>query len=42
MREFGDLLSYLVNYTEAGQVVTLTVVRNGEEVEVPVTIGARP
>lgn len=42
VREFGDLLSYLVNYTEAGQVVTLTVVRNGEEVEVPVTIGARP
>ncbi len=42
VREFGDLLSYLVNNTEAGQVVTLTVVRNGEEVEIPVTIGARP
>ncbi len=42
VREFADLLSYLVNYTEPGQVVSLTVVRNGEEVEVPVTIGARP
>jgi 2-alkenal reductase len=42
VREFGDLLSYLVNHTEAGQVVTLTILRDGEEIEIPVTIAARP
>jgi len=42
VREFGDLLSYLVNHTEVGQVVRLTILREGEEIEVPVTIGARP
>lgn len=42
VREFGDLLSYLVTSTEVGQTVVLTVIRDGDELEVPVTIGARP
>jgi 2-alkenal reductase len=42
VREFGDLLSYLVNYTEVGQVVTLTILRDGEEIQIAVTIAARP
>jgi 2-alkenal reductase len=42
VREFGDLLSYLVNHTEVGQVVMLTILRDGEEIEIPVTIAARP
>ncbi len=42
IRQFSDLLTYLVNYTEVGQVVTLTVLRDGEEVDLDLTIGARP
>jgi S1-C subfamily serine protease len=42
VRQFSDLLTYLVNNTEVGQVVTLTVLRDGEEVELQLTIGARP
>jgi 2-alkenal reductase len=42
VREFGDLLTYLVNHTEVGQVVVLTILREGNEIEIPVTIGARP
>jgi S1-C subfamily serine protease len=40
--EFNDLLTYLIQQTEPGMQVTLTVLRNGEEVDVPITIGARP
>ena len=40
--EFNDLLTYLILETEPGVEVTLTVLRNGEEVEIPITIGARP
>jgi len=42
LREFSDLLTYLVDHTEVGQVVVLTILREGEEIEIPVTIGARP
>lgn len=40
--EFNDLLTYLIMETEPGVEVTLTILRNGEEVEIPLTIGARP
>ncbi|MGD2057106.1 MAG: trypsin-like peptidase domain-containing protein [Anaerolineales bacterium] len=39
---FADLLSYLFKFTNAGQTVTLTVIRDNEEVDIPLTIGARP
>jgi 2-alkenal reductase len=42
VRVFSDLLSYLVNHTRPGQVVTLTVLRGGEKVDVKVTLGERP
>jgi 2-alkenal reductase len=42
MRSFDDLLSYLVMTTEPGQEVTLTVIRDGEPMDVPVMLGARP
>jgi 2-alkenal reductase len=42
VREFNDLLSYLVNHTEVGQVVVLTVLRNGEQVDLEITLQARP
>ena len=42
VREFHDLISYLVFETEVGQTVDLTVVRDGEEITVPVMLGERP
>jgi 2-alkenal reductase len=39
---FADLLSYLFKYTEAGQEIGLTIIRDNQEVEIPLTIGARP
>ena len=42
LRDFDDLIAYLVRETEVGQRVMLTVIRNGEEMEIPVTLGERP
>ncbi len=39
---FDDLLAYLSRYTEPGQKVTLTVVRDGETIAIEVTLGVRP
>jgi len=37
-----DLVAYLVCHTRPGQKITLTVIRDGHEVSVPVTLGERP
>ena len=37
-----DLISYLVFETEAGQTVDLTIIRDKEELIVPLTLGERP
>ncbi len=37
-----DIIDYLVTDTEVGQTVTLTVFRDGEELQLPVVLGARP
>ena len=42
LRDFDDLIAYLVRETEVGQEVLLTVVRDGEELVIPVTLGERP
>jgi 2-alkenal reductase len=42
IRRNGDLLSYLINNTQVDQVVTLTILRDGEEIDISLTIGARP
>ena len=42
LRTFSDLLSYLVNETSVGQTVTLTILRDGTQQDVAVTLGARP
>lgn len=42
VRDFADLVGYLVSQTEVGQTVTLTIVRNGRQMDVQVTLGARP
>ncbi|MER3545596.1 MAG: 2-alkenal reductase [Chloroflexota bacterium] len=42
VRDFADLVGYLVSQTEVGQTVTLTIIRNGRQMDVQVTLGARP
>jgi S1-C subfamily serine protease len=42
VQEFDDLLSYLARNTEAGQKVTLTILRDRKEMAVDVTLEARP
>ena len=39
--DYADFIAYLVRETMVGQTITLTVVRDGEELEVPVTLGER-
>ena len=40
--DFSELLSYLFNYASPGDVVDLQVFRDGEIIEIPLTLGARP
>jgi len=37
-----DVITYLARYTEAGQQVTLTVLRDGKSEDIAVTLGERP
>ncbi|MDP6793330.1 MAG: PDZ domain-containing protein, partial [Anaerolineales bacterium] len=39
---FADLLSYLVHHTRAGQIVDLTVLREGTHLDFQVTLAPRP
>ena len=40
--DFDDLLSYIVRETSVGQTVTLQLLRDGQQVEIEVTLDARP
>jgi S1-C subfamily serine protease len=42
LTDFGDLISYLVAKTEPGQVITMTVIRDGQTLQLTVTLGERP
>ena len=42
IRNFDDLIVYLINETEVDQKITLTVIRDGERLEIPVVLGGRP
>jgi serine protease Do len=42
VKQFDDLLSYLFRHTAVGQQITLGVLRNGQNTNVTVTLGARP
>jgi serine protease Do len=42
VREFDDLTTYLARYTQVGQTVTLTVLREGAEEKVDLTLAPRP
>ncbi|MFP3853289.1 MAG: S1C family serine protease [Anaerolineales bacterium] len=41
VRAFSDLLSYLINNTRPGDTVTLTVLRNGESLQIDVVLESR-
>ena len=40
--QFGDLLSYLLNHKSPGDTITLTVLRNGQEMQLDLVLGSRP
>ena len=42
VRTSDELVSYLVFETEVGETVNFTILRNGEEITVPLTLGERP
>ncbi len=42
VRTFDDLVSYLLNRTEVGQAISLTLLRNGEQMTLSVTLQERP
>jgi len=42
VQHMDDLIAYLVKETQPGDTVTLTVLRDGEELSLPVTLGERP
>ncbi len=42
VRTFGEMLTYLLIYKEPGESVSLTVLREGEEMEVQLTLDKRP
>jgi serine protease Do len=42
VQQFNDMLSYLARNTEVGQTVTLTVLRDGKEMTLDLTLEARP
>lgn len=42
VRNFDELISYLVFETEVGQTIELYIWRDGEYITVPLTLGARP
>jgi S1-C subfamily serine protease len=39
---FNTLIAYLSSQTQPGQTVTLTVLRNGQQVQLPLVLGERP
>lgn len=39
---FGDLLKYLINTKSPGDTVVLTILRDGQEKEISLTLGSRP
>jgi 2-alkenal reductase len=42
VRDYDDFIAYLVRETEVGQRIVLTIIRDGEEMEIPATLGERP
>lgn len=42
INQFDDLLSYVVGETEVGETISLQILRNGNEIELELTLSARP
>lgn len=42
VRNFNELLAYLVSNTSVGQRVVITIIRDGSKRDIPVTLGERP
>lgn len=42
IHSFDDLISFLSRRGQVGQKVTLTIIRSGKELQIPVTLGPRP
>jgi S1-C subfamily serine protease len=42
VKRFDDLINYLATFAQVGDIVTVTIVRDGERQEIPVTLTARP
>ncbi|MFC2031132.1 hypothetical protein ACFLWA_10425 [Chloroflexota bacterium] len=42
MKGFEDVVNYLASYTSVGDTLTLTVIRENQEVEVSLTLAERP
>ncbi len=42
IEDTDELIAYLVFNTEVGQTVELTVIRDGETITLPLTLGPRP
>jgi serine protease Do len=42
VQQFDDLISYLARNTEVGQKITLTILRDGKQMTVDLTLAARP
>jgi S1-C subfamily serine protease len=40
--QYDDLISYLVTHKSPGDTVTLTVIRDGQKQDIPLTLGKRP
>ena len=39
---YGDLIAYIFTNKSPSDQIVLTIIRNGEEMEVPLTLGKRP
>lgn len=42
INSMDDLLAYLASYTKPGDTVTMSVYRDGETINLPITLGSRP
>jgi 2-alkenal reductase len=42
IKSFDQLITYLINHKAPGDTVTLTVIRDGKQVDVPLVLTKRP
>jgi 2-alkenal reductase len=42
VRDFSDMITYILNNTSPGDMVTFTVLRDGQEIQLKLTLGKRP